>query len=40
MAQGKKGGLVAEVLTFKDELVITGHGTYLTGTHNPAGAAS
>ena len=35
--RNQKGGLVAEVLTFVDGLVRTGHGTYLSGAENPAG---
>jgi hypothetical protein len=32
------GGLVSEVLTFDGDLVVSGHGTYLSGDANPAGA--
>jgi ketosteroid isomerase-like protein len=38
--RNQKAGMAAEVLTFKDGLVVTGHGTYLSGTDNPAGIAS
>jgi hypothetical protein len=36
--RNQKGGLVNEVLTFEGGLVVSGHGTYLSGDDNPAGA--
>lgn len=36
--RNQKGGLVNEVLTFDGPLVVSGHGTYLGGDANPAGA--
>ncbi|HZE39000.1 MAG TPA: nuclear transport factor 2 family protein [Stackebrandtia sp.] len=36
--RNQKGGLVNEVLIFDGERVIAGHGTYLGGDANPAGA--
>jgi ketosteroid isomerase-like protein len=38
--RNQKGGLVAEVLTFDDGLVVVGHGTYRSGSDNPAGVRS
>ena len=35
--RNQTGGLVCEVLTFVDGLVVSGHGTYLSGSDNPAG---
>jgi hypothetical protein len=36
--RNQRGGLVSEVLTFDGGLVVSGHGTYLSGDANPAGA--
>ena len=36
--RNQKGSLVNEVLIFEDGLVVEGHGTYLIGKDNPAGA--
>ncbi|KQV08177.1 nuclear transport factor 2 family protein [Leifsonia sp. Root112D2] len=36
--RNQKGNLVNEVLIFDDGLVVEGHGTYLSGDENPAGA--
>ena len=38
--RNQKGGLVNEVLVFDGPLVVQGHGTYLAGDANPAGATS
>lgn len=38
--RNQKGGLVNEVLTFDGPLVVEGHGTYLSGGDDLAGAAS
>lgn len=38
--RNQKGGQVCEVLTFRDGLVIEGHGTYAGDNANPAGAVS
>jgi len=37
--RNQRGGLVAEVLTFEDGLVVSGHGTYASAG-NPAGVRS
>ncbi len=36
--RNQRGGLVNEVLIFDGDLVTSGHGTYLGGDLNPAGA--
>lgn len=36
--RNQKGGLVDEVLIFDGPLVVSGHGLYLDGGDNPAGA--
>lgn len=38
--RNQRGGLVAEVLTFDGGLVALGHGTYRSGSDNPAGVRS
>jgi hypothetical protein len=37
--RNQRGGLVNEVLNFAGPKVVEGHGTYLSGDPNPAGAA-
>ncbi|MEP7026848.1 MAG: nuclear transport factor 2 family protein [Actinomycetota bacterium] len=38
--RNQRGGLVSEVLVFDGDLVTSGHGTYLGGGANPAGATA
>jgi hypothetical protein len=37
--RNQRGGLVNEVLTFVDGLVVAGHGTYAARSDNLAGAS-